>query len=72
MRQATAAVPVVDVRVENHGSVLLFQLLTDEAKAFVEAYVQHERMYFGKALVVEPRYAEVLVEGMRNDGLVVV
>ena len=56
--------------VTNHGSIILFHLNTPEAKTWVEAHVS-EPMYHGYALAVEPRYAEQLAEGMRDDGLTV-
>jgi len=64
------SVPVLDVKVENHGSVLAFRLLTDEAREWVDANVNDEAQFFGNALVVEPRYAAHLAEGMQGDGLV--
>jgi hypothetical protein len=60
---------VADVTVENHGSLLLFRLNTDEAREWVDEYVADDAQYFGGALVVEPRYASNLANGMADDGL---
>ena len=61
--------PIVDVRVVNNGSIVLFHLNTSEASNWVEENVSKEAQYFGNALVVEPRYVADLVAGMRHDGL---
>jgi hypothetical protein len=57
-----------DVNVTNHGSLLLFALLTNAAKDWVEENVA-EPQWFGYHLVCEHRYAADLVAGMRADGL---
>jgi hypothetical protein len=58
-----------DVTVDNHGSIVLFHLHTDAARAWVSEHVSDEAQFFGGALVVEPRYVENLIEGMTSDGL---
>ena len=60
-----------DVKVENHGTLFLFRLLTDAARDWVEAHVDPEAQWFGGALVVEHRYARDLAQGMLDDGLAV-
>lgn len=60
---------VTDVDVRNEGSVFLFHLNTEAAKDWVAENVSGESMYFGDALVVEPRYAGDLAAGMINDCL---
>jgi len=60
-----------DVTVENHGTVFLFNLLTDAARAWVEENVPDDAQYFGGALAVEPRYARDLAQGMIDDGMTV-
>jgi hypothetical protein len=61
--------PEVDVVVENHFSLLLFRLLSPSAKSWVDQNVQEDAQFFGGALVVEPRYARNLIQGMRESGL---
>jgi hypothetical protein len=61
----------LDVRISNHGSIFLFDLLTDAARAWVDANVAGEAMFFGGALAVEHRFAADLASGMAADGLAV-
>ena len=66
------AVPITpDVQVINHGSLFAFELLTAEARAWVDEKVSDDAQFFGGALICEPRYAQELAQGMLNDGLVV-
>jgi hypothetical protein len=62
--------PVLDVTVENHGSLMLFRLHTADAEEWVTEHVPAEAQFFGNALVVEPRYARDIADGMQGDGLV--
>jgi hypothetical protein len=62
----------VDVRIENHGSIFMFQLLSEEAREWVAEFVASEDwQWFGDGLCVEPRMARDLVDGMIADGLTV-
>jgi hypothetical protein len=58
----------IDIRVQDHGSIVLLWPDTDRAKEWVEANVAYEQTW-GHAIVVEPRYLGDIVEGARNDGL---
>jgi hypothetical protein len=59
-----------DVLIENHGSVMLFRLLTDRAREFVRADVETEPwMFLGNSLAVEPQFAFLLAQGMQEQGL---
>ena len=71
--QAKQDVPeVVDVEVQNHGSLMVFNLNTADAQEWVEEHVGGETTWWGEnGLVVEPRYAQDLAAGMVGDGLVV-
>lgn len=60
-----------DVSIENHGSMILFRLLTPEATNFVDENVSQDAQFFGNALAVEPRYAQDLAQGMIDAGLAV-
>lgn len=60
-----------DVSIENHGSIMLFRLLTPAATEFVDEHVSEDAQFFGGALCVEPRYAQDLAEGMIEAGLAV-
>ena len=63
--------PTPDVLVENHFSLILFRLLTPAANQWVDENVMDDAQFFGGALVVEPRYAHDLIDGLVADGLVV-
>jgi hypothetical protein len=58
-----------DVRVQNHGSLFLVIPVTGEAQEWMDENIQEGAMWWGQGLVVEPRYALALVEGMVGDGL---
>ena len=59
-----------DIRVTDHGSVLLIEPLTPAAKAWIDENVSAEPwQWFGPALAVEPRYAGALLDGAISDGL---
>jgi hypothetical protein len=61
----------VDATLSNHGSIVLLHPTTDAARAWLEEHVSEDSMWFGNGLVIEPRYLAPLVEGMRDDGLLV-
>ena len=58
-----------DARVENHVSIMLVQPMTSEARDWISENVSDEAMFYGSALVVEPRYIQTLVLGMIEAGL---
>lgn len=60
-----------DFSIENHGSLMLFRLHSKAAISFVNENVSEDAQYFGNALVVEPRFAENLAQGMLDAGLAV-
>ena len=70
MAENGRSVPAVDVRVENHGTVFLFDLRTLAARGWVSENVTPEVMYLDKKLAVDHRYARDLAAGMIADGLI--
>jgi hypothetical protein len=59
-----------DVRIVDHGSIFIFELLTDEAREFVDDHVDPDASYFGEdRLVVERRFAGNLAQGLNDHGL---
>ncbi len=60
-----------DVHVTNHHSILLVLPLTDRAAKWISENVQDDAQWFGRSLVVEPRYLADLCRGMEEDGLVI-
>ncbi len=60
---------MIDIRVENHGSLFLFQPLTAAGTDWLAEHT--DAQYFGTAAAVEPRYALDLAQAMLDDGLTV-
>lgn len=60
----------IAVAVEDHGSIMLFRPNDDDAKKWLEDHVQQDAQWFGGALVVEPRYAQDLVNGLEAEGFI--
>jgi hypothetical protein len=64
--------PRPDAEVRNEGTIFLVTPRTEAAEDWIEEHTPPDTTWFGPSLVVEHRYVEDLVEGMRADGLVVV
>ena len=62
----------IDLAFDNHGSIWLMQALTTAGQAWVDEHISEEAMWFGGAIVGEPRYVEAIVIGAQDVGLVVV
>jgi hypothetical protein len=56
---------------ENHGSIFLLRPVSPAASAWVEEHLPPDRLTFGNAAVVEPRYVWAILSGLQEDGLVV-
>ena len=54
--------------IENHGTIVLIRPLTDDVDEWLKEHTAG--MWFGNALVVEPRYVGDLVVGMVEEGFV--
>lgn len=61
-----------DVQVANHGSLFLFDLLTEGAREWAEIHIPEDATWWAGQLVIEPRYAGDVARGMLGDGLKVV
>jgi hypothetical protein len=61
-----------DLGVSFHGSVVLFHSLSDAGREWCSEHCPpgNDHQYFGRALVVEPRYVESLLAHLAGDGLV--
>jgi hypothetical protein len=53
----------------NHGSVCLLAPIGPTAKQWIADNVPDGAMFWGAALVVEPRYVGPLLEGIADAGL---
>ena len=58
---------MTDVRVENHGSIVIIQPLTAAAREWLQENTNG--MWWGGGLACEPRYVNDLLDGMGNEGL---
>jgi hypothetical protein len=57
-----------DFRIENHGSIFLFDPQNTSAEDHLRENVSQEALWFGGALVVEPRYARDLAAALQREG----
>ena len=58
-----------DVLIVDGGSVLLFRLLTQRARRWVDDWVREDRLLFSDGLAVEHRYVAAVVAGIEADNL---
>jgi len=57
-----------DFTIADHGTILLFRPTNDAAKAWLDEVTPEDALHYGGALVVEHRYAENLLAGIREAG----
>jgi hypothetical protein len=63
--------PKIDVRIENHGSLVGVQPISAAGRNWINENVASEPwQWFGGALMVEHRYAGAIVAGLNESGLV--
>ena len=60
-----------DFLCENHGSVFLLRPISPSALAWIEEHLPFDRITFGDAVVIEPRYVCAILVGLQDDGLAV-
>jgi hypothetical protein len=61
-----------DVRVENHGTVLMFRVLTDAAEEWVDDHLDLEPwQWLGNGFAVNHHYASDIITGMSRAGLTI-
>lgn len=56
---------------DNHGSIFLLRPVSQSAHSWVEEHLPSDRLTFGNAVVVEPRYVWAILRGLQDDGLTV-
>lgn len=62
----------IDIRIENHGSIVLLRPVTQDAKDWVEENLQTEDWQgWCGAIAVDPRCVGAIVDGAIGDGLIV-
>lgn len=62
---------VVDLKVENHGTIFLLRPVSSAGQAWIDEHIPEDAQSLGNAVAVEHRYIEDIVEGALEDGLVV-
>lgn len=66
---AAKAVVMVDLRVENHGSLMLVRPLTDAGKEWLKETAPDDAQFMGAAMAVEPRYVGGVIYAAIEAGL---
>lgn len=58
-----------DFLCENHGSIFLLRPVSPPAFAWIEEHLPPDRITFGNAVVIEPRYVWAILLGIQEGGL---
>ena len=61
--------PEIDVQIHHEGSIILLEPKTESAQEWIDENLPEDVMYWTRSVVVEWRYAEDIVAGIRDDGL---
>lgn len=60
----------MDFRFSNHGSICLLKPTSEAGKAWVDEHLTGDEVQtYAGAVVIEPRYAQPILDGIINDGL---
>jgi hypothetical protein len=62
---------VADVAVQNGGTIFVVHAQTEAGEQWIDENLPDDAMSFGGGIVVEHRYIDDIVAGMRADGLTV-
>lgn len=68
IRSNQLAIPT-DVLVHHEGSIILLEPKSEAAQEWIDENLPEDIQYWAQAVVVEWRYAEDIIVGMRDDGL---
>jgi hypothetical protein len=60
---------MTDIQISDHGSIVLFTPMTDNARKWIRRHIPEDAQYFGPSLAVERRYAGDIADGMAEAGL---
>jgi hypothetical protein len=60
----------MDIRITDHGSLVLFTPVTQTAEAWIAAHVDSGAQWWGRGVAVDHRLARDLAQGMAEDGLI--
>jgi hypothetical protein len=56
---------------ENHSSIFLLRPVSPAAFDWINEHLPADRLTFGNAVVIEPRYVWSILSGLQEDGLTV-
>jgi hypothetical protein len=62
---------VIDVTIENHGTLMVVRGMTGIAKAHLEERMPDGVMMWGSGYVVEPRYVDYIVQDLLDHDFTV-
>lgn len=58
-----------DIVVHNHGSIFLLAAVTPAGEAWMAEHLPEDAPTFGKAVAVEHRFVDAIIDGATTDGL---
>lgn len=59
----------IDFQMADEGEIVVFTPLTERARQWIGMNVAEDRLWFGPSLMIDPEFADVLVNEMLTDGL---
>jgi hypothetical protein len=69
---APTSTPPLDLSFENHFNICLIRPMTRAGQQWLEENVgDDDTIYFGNAVVCEPRYVGAIIDGAKQVGMVV-
>ena len=60
---------MADISIHNHGSIMIFIPTSDAGREWIADHIATDAMRWAGGVVVEPRYAQDIVDGAFHDGL---
>ena len=60
-----------DFTLVDHGSIVILTPESDDAKTWVDDYIDKNAQWFADGVVIEPRYAHDIVEGIFETGMTI-
>ncbi len=60
-----------DFYLDCHGTIFLLRPMTEEAVAWITEHIDPQAPYLGRAVAIEHRFVEPIVEGIKSEGLTI-
>ena len=60
---------MADFHIQNEGSIVILYPHGREAQEWIEEHLPADAQRWGTGIVIEPRYLEDILNGIRADGL---